>query len=221
VAATSPDLADAGSAPHDPLVSGPLKKRDHRLQGPDTFRVYFRGAYRYRNGDLIHDVLYHIKESMTPLGLEVIVLRGDNDFGFDSLVHRAASSLGLRQRTYPIEVYRLGRAAVPVRDRWVLDTERPNLIASFGNHVHGQVTAWLARLGIPIIAYDRVYNSDPDEELAHPRPTGGQAMVGLFWATEVPVRDADREWAASHLGGDTPAGFIPAPISRDTPADDA
>jgi hypothetical protein len=66
--------------------------------------------------------------TMHPEGVDVIE---GGAAGADSLAHQAAMGLGIECKSYPANWAKYGRAAGPIRNKWMLVAGKPDLVLAF------------------------------------------------------------------------------------------
>ena len=76
--------------------------------------------------------------------------------GADTFARLAAQKLGLECRTYPAQWQVYGRSAGPIRNRAMLELERPDLVLAFHNHLQQSkgtkdMLRQALRRGVPVL----------------------------------------------------------------------
>jgi hypothetical protein len=93
-------------------------------------KVIICGDRHWNNYDSILDVVKRLKAKYD----EVTVIQGECE-GADLLAKKAAIACGIPVKGYPAEWKKYGKAAGPLRNQQMIDSEKPDMIIAFHSDI--------------------------------------------------------------------------------------
>jgi hypothetical protein len=92
--------------------------------------IVVTGSRNWDDSNLIRAVLTGIADKARAAGQNPVLIHG-NARGVDKMAERIWIELGLPFKRYPADWGRHGKAAGPIRNRQMIDTENPDLVVAF------------------------------------------------------------------------------------------
>lgn len=112
------------------------------------------GDRHWRDRGLIETEITALQNELDLDNDEIVIVEGEAD-GADKMARQYAVSVGISVRPHPALWGRYGHAAGPIRNQEMLDTEHPDMVLAFHDHIaYSSGTADMIdkaqRAGIPV-----------------------------------------------------------------------